>query len=230
MSSYSAAKDPAIMEPARIDEGTTTTTANLLFGKPPGLVAVIAGNAVVLIVAIIMGVVYWNILPSTIPAHFNWQGKADAYQSKTVLMLVYFVLTILGPLAFIVLGHLLPMCFSSASLCIPAREYWLNPDFSERQERAFAYLRFWMTGFGMAFGAYLVLFFAIVFHMASTGNHTYFFWYFSPLTVAYVLVVALAVYALYSHFANEPLREALLNYTEMHGYETFTTPSRIYYK
>jgi len=76
MSSYTAAQDPAVMEPARIDQGTTTTTDEngLLFGKPPGLVAVVAGNAVVLIVAITMGVVYWNILPSTIPAHFNWQG------------------------------------------------------------------------------------------------------------------------------------------------------------
>jgi hypothetical protein len=86
-------------------------------------------------------------------------------------------------------------------------------------------------GFGMAFGAYLVLFFAIVFHMAYTGDHSGFFWFFWPLTIAYLVLVAFGVYSLYSHFLNEPIKGALINYAEMGGsYETFSTPSRIYHQ
>jgi hypothetical protein len=146
------------------------------------------------------------------------------------MVIMYLAAVILAQALFIALGHLLPSCGGPAALHVPAREYWLNPAFPERQERAFAYLKFWLLGFGMAFGAYLVLFFAIVFQMAYTGHHSGFFWYFWPLTIGYLVLVAFGVYWLYSHFANEPIKEALLNYAEMAGYETFSTPTRVYYQ
>jgi len=203
-----------------------------LFGKPPGLVAVLVGNAVVLVAAVVQGAVYYSMLPDELPAHFDWQGKVDAYRSKAFMVGLYLAAVILAQALFILLGHLLPSCSGGgAALQVPAREYWLNPAFPERQERAFAYLKFWLMGFGMAFGAYLVLFFGIVFHMAYTGDHSGFFWLFWPLTIAYLVLVAFGVYSLYSHFLNEPIKEALINYAEMGGsYETFSTPSRIYYQ
>ena len=45
-----------------------------LFGKPPGLVAVLVGNAVVLVAAVVQGAVYYSMLPDELPAHFDWQG------------------------------------------------------------------------------------------------------------------------------------------------------------
>jgi len=154
----------------------------------------------------------------------------DAYRSKAVIVGLYLAAVTLSQALFLVLGHLLPrLTGNGEALQLPAREYWLNPSFPERRERAFAYLRFWLAGFGMAFAAYLVLFFAIVFHTAYTGNHHSFFWYFWPLTILYIVLVAFGVYSFYAHFANEPIKEALINYTEMSGYETFTTPTRIYY-
>jgi hypothetical protein len=45
-----------------------------VFGKPPGLVAVLVGNAVVLVAAVVQGAVYYSILPDELPAHFDWQG------------------------------------------------------------------------------------------------------------------------------------------------------------
>jgi len=46
-----------------------------LFGKPPGLVSVIAGNAVVFVVAVLQAAVYYYVLPEELPAHFDWQGE-----------------------------------------------------------------------------------------------------------------------------------------------------------
>jgi uncharacterized membrane protein len=48
-----------------------------LFGKPPGLVAVLIGNAVVLVAAVVQGAVYYSMLPDELPAHFDWQGTGQ---------------------------------------------------------------------------------------------------------------------------------------------------------
>jgi hypothetical protein len=65
--------EEAHMESSSLKSGRDEESG--FYGKPPGLVAVIAGNAIVFIAAIVQGAVYWSILPDELPAHFDWQGN-----------------------------------------------------------------------------------------------------------------------------------------------------------
>ncbi|ASQ90690.1 hypothetical protein CHL67_06905 [Prosthecochloris sp. GSB1] len=87
---------------------------------------------------------YYSILPDRMPTHFGFSGEPDAWGSKTVFFLWYFIATVVLAVSHTVAHHVFSRGHTSW-LNIPNKKYWLAP---ERMHETLDYLRRGLLLFG----------------------------------------------------------------------------------
>lgn len=153
------------------------------------LLAAYLANIILLIASLFM-------LPDTVAAHFSSGGHADAWTSKQVNALVFFMIE--TPLFFLFYhAGRIPFGLSPRILNLPNKEYWLR---EENRARLRKLMETYMAGFGIVLFVFLFVTAALAIEAnLSTPvrlNETLFLWMFAAFmlfTVVWVVKFSMAL-------------------------------------
>ncbi|MBN2294690.1 MAG: DUF1648 domain-containing protein [Pirellulales bacterium] len=113
----------------------------------------------ILLVAVAHSVYYYPMLPAMMASHFDLEGQANGWASKSECMVVYAVIA--GFIGVLFVGLSLAINKTPTwMLNMPHKDYWLAP---ERQEESYRWLSVSMMWIGNATMAMLVVCMEIVF-------------------------------------------------------------------
>ncbi len=119
-----------------------------------------------ILLSVLQVIYYYPQMPETMASHYNFQGEADDWTSKSTFFILYFVAMAIVIFIFLASRGILAKVPTSM-VSLPNKGYWLLP---ENKARAFAILSSYIMWLGCATLAFFLGLFQLTFQASLAGR------------------------------------------------------------
>ncbi len=156
---------------------------------------------VIIILALVEAAYFYNLLPESTATHYNFKGRPDAWNSKSVIILINVGVIIFSALLFRILIFFTPK-LPEGLINLPNKHYWLSENRKEETYKIITDFLFWTVDITLLF--FVFLFFLI--YRANINKDSSIAPGIWILMIAYIAVLSVFTIKFYKYFNKVPDR------------------------